>query len=404
MNNGLIEGVREIGAYILGDNKVPVIPYQQDADWRKCAVAFEKQSIPGFDTWNCTGFATTTQIEILEKRLYGIERNYSDRWLGIIAGTKVGYGNDPQVVYEAIRKYGLIPESLLPFSKDIQTPEEYFSFKGADKDACYAAGRKWLEQYDFKHEWLWNGKPPTNYLSIIKDAQKTSPIAVSVQAWTEQNGEYVSNGDSNNHWTLGVFFDDGKEVVFDTYMNDGTNYKTLAQNHVIRLAKRIWINRKTKSALIKHRNLLQKLVDMLMQRKTLVEICRARIGTDASPLDEAQDELACANTVSVLLNEAYGCVPTMVSTIALTKYLEDPANGFRELKEPQEGCIIMSTTEGTNIGHTGVVLNDDLICSNDSGLTVPTNKGKLLINYTVETWKKHFEGKGLSTRYFIKVV
>jgi len=233
--------------------------------------------VPGFETHNCTGFGATTQVEVQEKRLYGVERNYSDRWVAIIAGTKHKKGNNPHTVYEAIRKYGLIPEDMLPFSKAIDTPEEYFSFKGADEDECYAEGRKWLETYEFKHEWLWGATRPANYLDVIREAQQTCSLGLGVSAWEKVNGEYVSTGKTNNHWTLGVNFVDGREQVFDTYMSGDTNLKILAKDHNIRYAKRIYLNRKTPYAQRKHISILETVLKSLrIMNLTLCEDVRAR--------------------------------------------------------------------------------------------------------------------------------
>ena len=267
---GLLEKAQEIGAYILGDRNVPFIPYQQDSDWSEFFVRYENQSIPGFETFACTCFAITTQIEILEKRLYGVEKNYSDRWLAIVSDLDGTKGTDPQTVYDAIREYGLIPESMLPFNDDINTKKEYFSFKGADREACYAEGKRWLEQNEVRHDWLWKDRQrPANYLEVIKDAQRTSPIAISVSAWNEVNGEFVSDqGSVNNHLTLGVRFRDGREQAFDTYEQDGTNLKILAKDHNIRRAKRIHLQKRTKSAMRKDISTLTLIVNFL---KSLVK-------------------------------------------------------------------------------------------------------------------------------------
>ena len=120
-------------------------------------------------------------------RLFGQKINYSDRWVGIIAGTGEG-GNDPHTVCEAIRKYGLIPEEMLPFRDDLKDINEYYSFKGANKEACYEAGRKWLEQYDFKHEWVYSGYiPEDEKKNNRKVALKMSPLGISVYAWGQDS-------------------------------------------------------------------------------------------------------------------------------------------------------------------------------------------------------------------------
>ncbi len=137
-----------------------------------------------------------------------------------MAGTKPP-GNDPQAVYEAIRKYGLIPEEMLPYSDDLQSVEEYYSFKGADREACLAEGRRWLEKYDFAHEWAFKQSDTADdKIKNMEISLKTSPLACAVYAWyADGEGFYIKAG-PENHWTLVYALDQvGRlvEKVSDTY-------------------------------------------------------------------------------------------------------------------------------------------------------------------------------------------
>lgn len=219
-NFGFKKPVIDKKHFILGQGNVPLQVLQKDGDWSTSLPTEEQQFIPGFDTYNCTGFGSTNQIEMYMLKRFGEKVNYSDRWVGIIAGTdpKTG-GNDPHTVYEAIRKYGLIPEEMLPFSNDIGSAEDYFSFKGADEAACRKAGQDWLLKYDFKHEWVFD---PEAFLTVeeryhnMKVALKYSPLALAVFAWqTDERNVYVAVGDEN-HWTSLYAFTDF-EKVFDSY-------------------------------------------------------------------------------------------------------------------------------------------------------------------------------------------
>lgn len=414
MNHGyLTEFAKDLQAYISGQAKIPYVAFEPDHNWNQDLVRFENQSIPGLETYNCTGFAATTQIEILEKRLYNIEKNYSDRWVGIIAGTHEG-GNDPHIVYEAIRKYGLIPESMLPWDDSIKTLEDYYSFKGGNRDVCYAEGQRWLERYEFKHEWLWDTQP-SNFLEIVTSAMQTCPVALSCTAFyfDPATNTYTDNGLKNNHWDLGVNVSDKPNegvVLFDTYKNNGTNIKILSRNHNIARAKRIWLMRKDHTGLKKEVTLLQAVVDylkkQLLMKTSLLQVCKDHLGTDASPNDEAPDELGCANTLTVLLKQVYPEVPVMVSTIKLYEYLKNPSNGFKYVSESEIGpeTIIISPTASGNgkiPGHCGVFLENKLIASNSS---LPPNVGKFIVNFTVDTWKARYRDfGGMPVFYFVKV-
>lgn len=227
--------------FILGQGNVPFNIINPERDWSNDLPKDEIQQIKGLETYNCTAFNTLKQIQMYEKFAFHQDNNYSERWLGIIAGTEPP-GNDPHIVYEAIRKYGLIPDSMLPFSDDITTIEDYYSFKGGNKDACYEAGIKWLETKNFFHEWVFD---PNVNLSTEqkKDALKTalysSPICLAVYAWIQNDkGIYIKLGEEN-HWTCMSKFDEYQNII-DSY---NPTHK-LADQDII-YAKRIYIQIKS---------------------------------------------------------------------------------------------------------------------------------------------------------------
>ncbi len=202
--------------YILGAGNVTHKILQENGNWDALLPDGEYQNKRGLETYDCTGFGTLNAVEAIMRTEFGVNENYSDRWVGIIAGTTEG-GNDPHVVCEAIRKYGLIPESMLPFSDDISTFEEYYSFKGSDMTECYKAGRAWLEKYDFKHEWCFQPSQPLDEkMNNIKISLKYSPLGVAVNAWqTDSEGIYVRSG-NDNHWVMIYSYDDFVRI-FDSY-------------------------------------------------------------------------------------------------------------------------------------------------------------------------------------------
>jgi len=215
-NSGFIEPVITPEQYVLGGGNVPLAPLKLDSDWSDVRHRKELQNKPIFDTYNCTGFNALNQVEHYMLVAFGELHNYSDRWLGIIAGTKPP-GNDPQTVYEAIREYGLIPEEMLPFTDDIQNIDEYYSFKNGNKEACYAEGEKWLDKYNFKHEWVFDKiQPRDEKINNMKIALKYSPLAIAVYAWyMNENGIYTRFG-IDTHWTSQTAYKDYMKI-FDSY-------------------------------------------------------------------------------------------------------------------------------------------------------------------------------------------
>lgn len=223
--------------YIFGASPVPFVVRKEDGNWFNSLPVKELQNT-NFEKYNCTSYKTLDQIETYMLKVFGEKVNYSDRWLGIIAGTKPP-GNDPQVVYEAIRKYGLIPEEMLPADANLANIGEYYSFKGADKEACYREGRKWLEKWDFYHEWVFgDGYTWEERIHNMKLAIKTSPLAVAVYAWAiDDRGVYVKMADEN-HWTT-IYSIEEFQKVFDSYE---PVLKDVDQE--INFCKRIYMERK----------------------------------------------------------------------------------------------------------------------------------------------------------------
>lgn len=224
---------------------MPFIVRSATGDWESSLTLREVQNQP-FETYNCTGFNTLHQIQTYMKLVFGITANYSDRWLGIIAGTKPP-GNDPQVVFEAIRKYGLVLEETLPFSDDLNGTDDYYSFKGADEAACRAEGLKWLEKFSFNHEWVVKpGMKLPDIITAMKSALTTSPLTFAVFAWGQDgDGLYVKEGEEN-HWTLCYRIDQLVKVIQKVYDSYDPTMKDVCQQ--IDFCKRIYIEMKPQPA------------------------------------------------------------------------------------------------------------------------------------------------------------
>ena len=210
--------------------KLPKVVLLLDGKWNEFTPKFEPQ-LKKFETYNCTGFNTLNALEILFQAR-GLSFNFSDRWLGIIAGTKPP-GNDPHKICEAIREHGLIPEEMLPFSEDLNSIEEYYSFKGANEAECRKVGQQWKKDWDFKHEWI-SRKDMEEYL-------KCSPLNVSVVAWKSEGGLFTKQkGEPDNHWTTCVASED-YWLIADSYLFDDSPFKRLAPDYTFGSIKRYYI-------------------------------------------------------------------------------------------------------------------------------------------------------------------
>jgi len=126
----------------------------------------------------------------------------------------------------------------------------------------------------------------------------------------------------------------------------------------------------------------------------LHEAALLMLGKDASPLDTAPDDLACADSVSALLREVYPDFPTTVSTARLQERLLKDIR-FKPTLEWKPGVIVISATEGPNIGHTGICTEGERVMSNDS------KTGKWQNNFSRASWVAYYKTKkGLAVKLF----
>lgn len=373
---------------------MPSVPYVEDGNWEPFLPKYEAQA-DEFESWGCTLWAGQNQIETFYKRVYGTEPNY-DEWFNYpLIPIKKG-GQDPHVTCENIRTIGLVDAGTVKIPKTREEATNALRITNSVK----LKGKQWLEDHDYKHEWLWNGFDNTGFKEKIKQNLVFSPIAVSVWAWDmDENGMYINRQTNkdlglNNHFCLAYKVADYNGFkdcihVFDTYDH---SKKVLHPDHIILRAKRIHIVRKDKRGAKKQISVLEKILKALqLMKPTLLEVCEAHLGMDASPNDEAPDELGCANTVTALLKKVYPETPIITGTWTLWQYLKDPKNGFKPAVNYEPGTIIISPTgTGQGTGHVGIFLENGLIASNSS---LPPNVGKFIQNYTLGTWQARYRDK-----------
>lgn len=236
-NYGFVKPVIAPEDYVFGAGQVAQDVLQPDGQWEAFAPDKEAQSIRGIETFNCTAFSTLNAIEILMRRKFDVSANNSDRFAGIMAGTKPP-GNSPHTVAEAIRHFGSIPEAALPFDDRVMNVDDYYQ-PSPMEDMYLDIGKDWLKNFVFKHEWV----TPTP--EKLMEALKQSPIGVSVHAWKKgPNGQfYRSEGDEDNHWALLIGYKKhGYWLIYDNYEDDGKPFKKLDWDYTFGFAKRYWLD------------------------------------------------------------------------------------------------------------------------------------------------------------------
>ncbi len=241
-NYGYIESVFETDHYELGGLDLfekPVL--NPSLNWMPSIPYGEKQR-KSIDTNSCTEFAFLNQLETLEIFKYQKSSNWSERFLAIGA-ENVPRGNDPHKVMEWARHNGIVTEQRLPFTDEIKSWGEYMQPNPLPARLIREA-EKWLNEYDFKHEWLWKDKISVKEKQKrILEALKYSPVAVSVN-WRKKGDIYVRAGAQDVHWTLIV---KGERLrpwaIYDSYIDDDF-IKMLDWDFDFGVAKLITLDRK----------------------------------------------------------------------------------------------------------------------------------------------------------------
>lgn len=234
-NYGYLEEELSPDDYQFGAWKLPEEPIQNTGNWDYFLPVLENQNI-ATETNGCVSFTTTSILEILHKKLYGEEPNYSDRFLAIVSDTDPYAGNTPKRVIDAVRKKGLIDEELLPFTPDLNTPEKYYQPMPMTTDLLWKA-KYFLDNFDVGYEWV--ATDPES----IKEALKRSPLGIAVYAWAQKDGLYYRpEGAPDVHYTVLYGYEEGKYFkVYDSYEN---NLKKLDWNFGFRTIKRYHLAKK----------------------------------------------------------------------------------------------------------------------------------------------------------------
>ena len=239
-NFGYLPDVISDEDYILGGLQLPTEILQPNGQWDKFVPEDEIQRTERYETANCTAFGTLNALEFLFLRLFGEKKNWSERYVGIAAGTRPP-GNSPQKVIEVIRKdCGLLNDGILPMSK-ANTIEEYYSPDPLPW-LIKENGKKFIEDYKIGHEWLWSDYQQFNKAETLKNGLLYSPIGIAVFAWIKEGGLYIRpKGKEDNHWCVLYGYEEGKKWhIYDSY--DST-IKYLDWNYEFFRAKRFYIEK-----------------------------------------------------------------------------------------------------------------------------------------------------------------
>lgn len=392
---------------------LPKVALQPDGNWYPYLPLYEKQYGTNWDSYGCTVFGTQNALETILKRLQGGAYDFSERFNYNLIGI-VPPGADPKQAAQSIHEYGVIEQKDLPY---VDSASEFASPRPVTKDLI-AKGHKWLEQYSFGYEFVYQNVMDKEKM---REALKYSPLGVSVSAWykNDSNEYYSPKGQSNNHWCVAFRIDEMDRVwVFDSY---DQSVKILAKDHDIQFCIRYQVT--TLKDVAVQVSFLSKLVqllkdiftikltvkkdieemeyvpikDMETNQEKLLKTAQGALDTDPSPSDIAQDEFGCSETVCALIKRVFPDFGTYLSTAELFAALKRDKR-FKATLTPTRGSVIVSPRTKDLNGHAGVFITDERIASNNS---IGQSKGLFTGNYTFESWVNDFKfKKGLHVYIF----
>lgn len=216
-----INEVQDPKAFVLGGSiELPKIILQENGQWDAFLPVYEPQYNEFFDSYGCTIWGWLNAIEIMEKRMTGIEHNYAERFNYILAKIKPP-GADPHQVAEVIRERGAIKQELLPLTPEMTFEE--FNKPNPMTKSLLEEGMKF--PYEMKHQYLWPvGKKltPEERKKILKEHLQYSVIPLSVTAWFQNvKGTYIDTGERNTHWCVLIGWNEKGDDWYNPELPEG---------------------------------------------------------------------------------------------------------------------------------------------------------------------------------------
>ena len=254
---GLLPDVYNPEDYKFGSGQIPMEVLQENGDWTSYLPAKEYQNLNGIEPYACVTFTILNCIEILIRKQYGVETNWSDRFLSAISGTKEKQGNSPNVVAQSLRDKGVVLQDVWPLNQSINSFEKYYE---NIPPALLELAKEFNNEWDFRYD-----NVLVNHLAIAS-ALQASPLLFTVTAWFERNGKYYNPGMPNNHATTLIYaHPDDFYRVFDSYA-DGEGdpaLKDVEWEAIPMTVKRFWI--KKKAEVKEEISLLKRIFNVILQ-------------------------------------------------------------------------------------------------------------------------------------------
>ncbi len=268
-NYGFVKPEHDNRDFIFGSafNSLPKTILQANGDWSPYLPLYERQFGAGWDSYGCTCFGTLNCLEVIMKKVYGTDFDFSERYQYNLIGIEPP-GSDPKKVAQSIHSDGVLEQKDLPYEDNLNV----FKSPRPMTKSLIDKGHLWLQRYGFGYEWI------DANVKNLRECLQYSPIGVSVCAWYKNDkGQYYSpKGMDNNHWTLLYKIgDNGEFYVFDSYDQE---MKVLTPEHNIEYAMRYNVEVKSPQQIFN--NIQLNFISILLQYVANLFKKTARIGAE----------------------------------------------------------------------------------------------------------------------------
>lgn len=204
--------------YRFGSFQLIGTPLREDGDWRDYLPPEEDQNVRGVESSACYIEGQQHAVATLEEEVFGEkDNNYSARFNALLSNGTPN-GGDPLKGAYSMHKDGLVKQQSMPWD-GVTSWDDFHSWKGVNEKDLINEGKTYLTKKTINYDIVFERwESVENKYTKLKQALKYSPVPVSVDAWYEENGEYVKLNKQDNHLVLAVYVDDKNRIyVRDTY-------------------------------------------------------------------------------------------------------------------------------------------------------------------------------------------
>jgi hypothetical protein len=389
--------------------------FDQYADFTDCASRSPVNHLEALFTYHYEHGMLPENKKWMEEQGYanGGKITFSDRFVAVGSGT-TKQGNSLRAPIDFIYRSGLIPKKLLPKTDDLTWDTYYAPIPQNLKDL----GKEFLKRFTLNYEQVAH--------IHLADVLKDDMIGVAGYAWNQPDAQNIYHSDSASFNHAFLIYNLPKYQIFDNYQEAPGDYtKNLAPDYKLyEYGYRIYLSaeKSTLPALSIYDQLAILIAKIAEYFKTpalpiptsvrsnqLYDVAFSFLGKDASPKNLTDSELACAESLSNIIQAAFPELqfPTLLSTRTLYNYLiKSPS--FKPVNEPSKGDIIISVTGTGNgtiaHGHAGIC---GRIVSSDGSIwlmSTTSKTGLWSVNYTLKEWNFYFKELGGFPTLFLRPV